>query len=289
MKTHALYPLTFHPLYRDDSWGGQRIAQRFNRANTPTPCSESVEISGLEGMESIVAYGPFEGIGLGTLAQTFGRDLTGSKAPNPEVFPLLIKLLDTRSAPPPLVLPEGSPALLYLIDALPRATLSAGLAPNAPSTNLQNHLIAHPTRPGDLFPLPAGLLHGLGAGNLIYAVRRTDQPNVCLYPSPEATKALKRNASVTPLPAPERSARSLLPRWSSPEFSFATLHLQRPRSIGTTEHSCMLIFCAAGKTTLEHHGPRPLTLLPGDSVLLPPNQLATFQPLAPSLLLLTTL
>ena len=44
-----------------------------------------------------------------------------------------------------------------------------------------------------------------------------------------------------------------------------------------------------GKATLEHAGPHPLTLLPGDSVLIPPAQSVYLQPLAPARLLLTTL
>ena len=45
MKTHALYPLMFHPVYKDYLWGGNAIARRYNRANTPHPCAESWELS----------------------------------------------------------------------------------------------------------------------------------------------------------------------------------------------------------------------------------------------------
>ena len=88
---------------------------------------------------------------------------------------------------------------------------------------------------------------------------------------------------------PVASKRDLRPRLQTPDFSFATLHLLRERTLHTTEQSLMLLFCALGKATLEHEGPHPLTLLPGDSVLLPPRQTVYLQPLAPTRLLLTTL
>ena len=45
MKTHVLYPLMFHPIYREAAWGGNEIARRYNRGGTPRPCAESWELS----------------------------------------------------------------------------------------------------------------------------------------------------------------------------------------------------------------------------------------------------
>lgn len=307
MKTHALYPLTFHPIYRDYLWGGQRIAQRFNRANTPTPCAESWEVSGLDGAESIVAYGPFEGIGLGTLAQTFGSDLTGTKAPHPEVFPLLIKLLDAQTILSAQVHPDAAFAqkhgtrqkheMVYLLESQPKSTLLAGLTPGATLKTLADHLISHEPHEGDVFDITPGLAHALGAGNLYYEVQQANNTTFRVHDwgrgrelhLKEAQEAIHWKATTTRLPAPKNSPRALQPRLITPDFTFATLNLQRTKTLHTTAQSFMIFFCVSGKTTLEHHGPRPLTLLPGDTVLLPPNQIATLHPLSPSQLLLTTL
>ena len=146
MKTHSLYPLMFRPQYRDYLWGGDLIATRYNRANTPRPCAESWELCGLPGHESVVANGPFEGVGLGHLTQTFGRDLVGAKAPDPERFPLLVKILDVHSRLSVQVHPDAKAAaslggepkheMWYLLDAAPNATLWAGLRPDADLANL---------------------------------------------------------------------------------------------------------------------------------------------------------
>ena len=183
MKTHPLYPLTFRPQYRDHLWGGDAIATRYNRANTPRPCAESWEVSGLPGAESVVTNGPFEGIGLGTLTQTFGRDLVGAKAPHPEIFPLLTKILDVHDRLSVQVHPDavtaralgGAPKheCWFLLDAAPRAKLWAGLQPDADLDALgDDALVAHPTQPGDVFDVPPGLVHAIGPGNLVYEVQQ---------------------------------------------------------------------------------------------------------------------
>ena len=164
MKTHSLYPLMFRPQYRDYIWGGDAIATRYNRANTPRPCAESWEICGLPGHESIVTNGPFEGVDLGKLTQTFGRDLIGTKAPDPEHFPLLIKILDVHSRLSVQVHPDAEAAkviggnpkheMWYVLDAAPNAMLWAGLRPNADLTNLaETSLVSHVTHPGEVYDI----------------------------------------------------------------------------------------------------------------------------------------
>lgn len=279
MKTHALYPMMFHPLYKDFSWGGTTIARRYNRAHTPRPCAESWELSALPGAESLVANGPLEGIGLDVLAKTFGPALLGTKAPDPERFPLLVKLIDAHA---PLSGPDAAPCepqareLWYLLDATPGATLQAGSAPDGTCQ-------AFPATPGDLFMLPAGTPRAIGPGNLLFLIR------ACL--SPTADRALP---PAEPFRAPLHTAlhphRDLQHHLSTPAFTFGTLSLTRTRTLHTTAQSFMILFCAAGKTTLSHSGPHPLTLLPGDTVLVPPQQALELHPLAPGThLLLATL
>ena len=307
MKTHSLYPLMFRPQYRDYLWGGDLIATRYNRANTPRPCAESWELCGLPGHESVVANGPFEGVGLGHLTQTFGRDLVGAKAPDPERFPLLVKLLDVHSRLSVQVHPDAKAAaslggepkheMWYLLDAAPNATLWAGLRPDADLANLaEPDLVAHRTHTGDVFDVPAGLVHCIGPGNLLYEVQQPSDTTLRVHDwgrgrptQPEAARvAIHPGLRATCQPQPA-AKRDLCPRLSTPDFSFATLSLTHGRTLHTTEQSLMVLFCAEGKTTLEHDGPHPLTLLPGDSVLIPARQTVFLHPFAPTKLLVTTL
>ncbi len=307
MKTHPLYPLTFRPQYRDHLWGGDAIATRYNRANTPRPCAESWEVSGLPGAESVVTNGPFEGIGLGTLTQTFGRDLVGAKAPHPEIFPLLTKILDVHDRLSVQVHPDavtaralgGAPKheCWFLLDAAPKAKLWAGLQPDADLDALgDDALVAHPTQPGDVFDVPPGLVHAIGPGNLVYEVQQPSDTTLRVHDwgrgrptQPEAARqAIKPALQTAPLRA-KPTKRDLCPRLTTPDFALATLALTHGRTLHTTAQSLMILFCAEGKATLEHEGPHPITLLPGDSVLIPARQNVSLHPLAPTRLLVTTL
>lgn len=306
MKTHALYPLMFHPVYKDTLWGGNTIARRYNRANTPHPCAESWELSALPGSESIVANGPFEGIGLDVLTQTFGRDLLGTKAPEPERFPLLIKLLDVHDRLSVQVHPDDVAALelgvrtkhelWYILDAAPGAEVWAGLTPGVTPETLLEHLQAYQTHPGDIFDLPAGIVHSAGPGNLIFEVQQASEAAYRiddwgrgreLHPI-QAAQCIRPAVAARHLRASRQTHRDLQLRLATPTFTFATLDLKRTRTLHTTNLSLMVLFCAEGKASLAHNGPNPLTLLPGDLVLIPPCQALLLQPLAAATRLLVT-
>ena len=307
MKTHPLYPLTFRPQYRDALWGGEAIATRYNRANTPRPCSESWEISALPGAESIVTNGPFEGVGLARLTEVFGRDLLGAKARDPGRFPLLVKILDAADRLSVQVHPDAATAqalgglakheMWFVLEASPDTRVWAGVRPGADLTQRSEApLVAHPVVPGDVLDIPPGLAHAAGPKCLIYEVQTPSDTTFRLHDwgrdrpiQPEAARAaLRPDLRAETLHAP-RTTRELVPRLTTPDFAFATLRLDRERTLHTTGQSLMILFCASGKTTLEHDGPHPLTLLPGDSVLVPPSQTIYLHPLAPTRLLVTTL
>ncbi len=262
----------------------------------------------MPGATSIVCNGTFEGVGLDVLAQRFGSELTGTKAPNPEVFPLLIKLLDAHDRLSVQVHPDAEAAALlgsqpkhemwYILDAAPDATLWAGLHPGSDLDHLtEADLVAWHPNVGDIFDIRPGLVHTIGPGNLIYEVQ---QPSDTTYRvsdwgrGRETHQAQARQAIHPKLTAqaihPQGVARRDLSMClSTPDFAFATLKLHRDRALYTTALSFMVLFCASGKATLEHNGPHPITLLPGDLVLVPPSQRFVLHPIHPAQLLISTL
>ena len=306
MKTHPLYPMIFAPVYKDYIWGGQRIAAEYNRGGTPSPCAESWELSGLSCGESIIANGAFEGIGLAHLAQTFGPELTGTAAPHPEIFPLLIKIIDAADRLSVQVHPDAEAAaelggqskheMWYVLDTKPDSVIWAGIEPGSDPADAPNHLLAHAVRPGDIFDIPAGLVHAIGAGNLIYEVQ---QPSNTTYRISDwgrgrethlAQSIRSIHPELHPLQLSDSDiSREFCPRLVTPDFTFATLDIRRQRTMATKAKSPMALFCASGKVSLEHCGPHPLTLLPGDLVLVPPSQRFELHPLAPTRLLVSSL
>lgn len=307
MKMHPLYPLTFHPCYKDTFWGGNAIAEQFNRPHTPTHCAESWELCGLASDASVVAHGAFEGSTLCELVQAFGRDLVGTKAPDETVFPLLFKVVDAHQRCSLQVHPDGATAarlgvlpkheLWYILKTFGEAEIWAGVAPGPEQLDgLANRVYRHATHEGDVFDIPAGLVHAIGSGNLIFEVQQSSAAAFRIddwghgreLHLEQALSSL--NWQATPGIYPERmmKGRDLTPRVATPHFTFATLDLHRVRTLRTTCHSFMVLFCASGKTTLGHSGPHPLTLLPGDLVLIPPQMEITLHPLAEETRLLVT-
>lgn len=306
MRTHPLYPLTFRPIYKDYLWGGSRIAEQYRRATTPTPCAESWELSGMPGDASIVAHGAFEGVGLDELVSVFGRDLVGEKALNPEEFPLLVKVLDAHQRLSVQVHPDKATAarlggrpkheMWYILDADEEAGIWAGMEPDATVEDLPEKLLFHKTHAGEIYDLPAGLVHAVGAGNFIYEVQQTSNTTYRIddwgrgreLHLAQAKEALKPELRPIRRVLEERHRHLHLAKGMQ-GFDFATLDLIRSRTLRTTAQSFMILFCASGKTTLEYLGPHPLTLLPGDLVLIPPKLGVALTPLMPSKLLVTTL
>lgn len=305
MKLHPLYPLLFHPLYRETPWGGDAVAAQYNRANTPALCGESWELSAIPGMDSVITNGPFEGRTLSELTAAFGSELTGTRAPNPEIFPLLIKILDVHENLSVQVHPDPEAAekldavpkheLWYILKSEPGSCVWAGQTAPGPLPTIRERLVQHAVSAGDVIDIPAGTVHAIGAGNLVFEVQqasvdgyRIDDWGRDRRLHLDAAETALRETTV--LHQPETpSAREILPRFLSPDFSFAVMTLNRQRTLHTGIHTFQILFCETGKVTLSHAGPMPITLLPGDLVLIPPRQEITLHPLAPARLLLTSL
>jgi mannose-6-phosphate isomerase len=94
----VLYPLTFHPIFKERVWGGREIERLYGKKLPPgAPIGESWEISDRPGDASIIANGPLAGKNLRWLMENHRAELLGNAKPaNENRFPLLIKILDAR-------------------------------------------------------------------------------------------------------------------------------------------------------------------------------------------------
>ena len=89
-----LYPIYFHPVYKNAVWGGQKISTFFNRNTKEKKIAESWEISDRKEGMSKVANGFYKGADLCDLMNLLKNDLTGDHFF--KEFPLLIKLIDAH-------------------------------------------------------------------------------------------------------------------------------------------------------------------------------------------------
>ena len=184
-----MYPLKFKPILKQTIWGGDRIIP-FKHLNENLPnVGESWEISGVPGNESVVANGEFRGKTLRELINIFREELVGESVYKrfSTTFPLLIKFIDARQDLSIQVHPDdetakkrhnslGKTEMWYVMDATEGAKLRSGfktkIGPKEYKELVHNSTITdvlaeYEIKKGDVFFLPAGRVHSIGAGAFI--------------------------------------------------------------------------------------------------------------------------
>ena len=193
-----LYPLLLEPVYKDYMWGGNRIAEIFARANTPSICAESWEVSDRpEGM-SIVSNGPLKDTPLRELMETVSAEITGNPALS--TFPLLTKIIDARKRLSVQVHPnddnaqecggEAKTECWYVLDAEPGSIVFAGVRSDMTQESFQQGidtkslsgtLTALPVTQGDLIYIPGGRVHAIAEGCLLLEVQQNSNTTYRVY------------------------------------------------------------------------------------------------------------
>jgi mannose-6-phosphate isomerase len=189
----VLYPLTFHPIFKERIWGGRNLERLYGKALPPdAPIGESWEISDRPGDASVIANGPLAGKNLRWLMEHVPRELLGNAKPaTGNRFPLLIKILAAQEKlslqvhPPAHKAVElgGEPKteMWYIADAAPDAKLFVGLKRGVTREEFERKIrdgtVADcfhrvPVRADDTMFLPSGRVHAIGAGLVIFEIQQ---------------------------------------------------------------------------------------------------------------------
>lgn len=198
-----LYPVTFEPILKKIIWGGSAISPFKGIVPVQEGIGESWELSDVEGNVSVVANGPMEGRSLDDLIHTYGEALVGKKVLERfgTTFPLLIKFIDARDNLSIQVHPDdelakkrhnsfGKTEMWYVIKAAPDATLYSGFSQQIDADEyvkrVQNNTImevlqCYDVKAGDVFFLPAGRVHAIGAGCFIAEIQQTSNITYRIY------------------------------------------------------------------------------------------------------------
>jgi mannose-6-phosphate isomerase len=190
--------MLIQPRYVERIWGGHDLAVLLGKpAPRDRPIGESWEIY----EENPVLSGAYAGQTIGQLRVTMGRDLMGH-VPAHELFPLLTKLIDAQDVLSVQVHPddhfarelEGQPygktECWYVIHAAPGAQLTYGFARDSnpeeytelvQAGKLDTILRSIPVRAGDVVYLPAGTVHAIGAGIVLYELQQTSDVTYRIY------------------------------------------------------------------------------------------------------------
>lgn len=211
-------PYKFQPYLKTTLWGGYQIAP-FKGIYTAQPnIGESWEISGVPGHESVaVDRGIIDDVDVGlTLTELIDKYkglLVGDKVYKKfgNKFPILVKLIDSRQDLSVQVHPDdklamerhgcaGKTEMWYVIKADIGAKIYSGLrksitpedyenlvkeSDDADAKNGENPMASviatHESHDGDLYFLPAGRLHAIGAGNFLAEIQQTSDVTYRVY------------------------------------------------------------------------------------------------------------
>ncbi len=211
-------PYKFEPYLKTTLWGGYQIAP-FKGIFTAQPnIGESWEVSGVPGHESVaIDRGLVDDVDLGlTLTQLIDKYkglLVGQKVYKKygNQFPLLVKFIDSRQDLSVQVHPDdklamerhgcqGKTEMWYIIKSDVGSKIYAGLSKsitpedyerlvsatvpdgsNGEQSPFRDVIATHEAHDGDLFFLPAGRLHAIGAGNFLAEIQETSDITYRVY------------------------------------------------------------------------------------------------------------
>lgn len=198
-----MYPLKFEPILKQILWGGDKIVPFKHLQSDLKGVGESWEVSGVANNESVVANGPDKGLTLNQMVRKYRDELVGESNYSRfgDSFPLLIKFIDAKQDLSIQVHPDdvlakkrhnskGKTEMWYIIDADKGAKLRSGfsesITPKEYKERVHNDTITdvlqeYEIKAGDVFFLPAGRIHSIGAGAFIAEIQQTSDVTYRIY------------------------------------------------------------------------------------------------------------
>lgn len=302
-----MYPLKFEPILKQTLWGGDKIIP-FKHLNVSLPnVGESWEVSAVEGSESVVANGPDKGATLPEMVRKYKEELVGEAnyARFGDKFPLLIKFIDAKLDLSIQVHPDdalakkrhnsfGKNEMWYVIAADKGAKLISGFAkeitPKEYKERVHDGTFAEVLQtcniqPGDVFYVPAGRVHGIGAGAFVAEIQQTSDITYRIFDynrkdKDGKTRELHTAQAVDAInfadvqddfrTAYDRVQNEPVEVVACPYFTTSVYDMTEEISCDYSELDSFVIFiCVEGSCRLIDNEKNEISLQAGETVLLP--------------------
>lgn len=189
MSNEAIYPYSIEPKETPAIWGGDALVTHYGKKGDPNDkIGESWECWD----ENRVLNGPLAGKTIAQLRAELGATLLGDLDPN-QLFPILTKIIDARGALSVQVHPDdayaqrvehqhnGKTECWYILSADDGAELVYGWTHDTTRKEYEQRvadgtlgdiLRRVPVKPGQTYYLPAGTLHAIGAGIVLFETQQ---------------------------------------------------------------------------------------------------------------------
>lgn len=194
-----LAPILMTPAYRYGKmtpWGGNSLRTLYGKDIPDARTGESLEVSAIPGLESKNPAGET----LPQLIEKYGAALVGTQVSSP--FPLLLKLLDARDTLSVQVHPDdvyaarvenklGKTEAWHILHAEPGAELVYGIeagtnketlmAASRAGAEVEKLLRRVTVKAGDTYYIPAGMVHAIGGGIVLYEIQQSSDVTYRFY------------------------------------------------------------------------------------------------------------
>ena len=297
--------LKFTPILKDKIWGGEKLTTLLNKKSDRKDIGESWEISDVEGETSMVANGFFKGKNLKELIVDYKSDLIGKKIYEyfGEKFPLLIKYIDAKEALSIKLHPHddlarkrhnsfGKTEMWYVMQADKKANLIVGFQKEVTSQEYLHHLEnktltailnIDEVQKGDVYFIPTGRVHAIGAGVLLAEIQQTSDITYRIYdwdrPNSDGTfRDLHTKEAIDAIDySAKESYKTIYTKMqnasseivSCPYFTTNVLPLHGKISVNHEDKDSFVIYmCVEGATTFNYKNQKE-TLKMGETILIP--------------------
>ncbi len=303
----APYPLLLAQRLVERIWGGERLATWLPPGST---CPPRTGECWLVYDDNVVRDGACAGLSLAAVTRLWGADLVGTRsfARYGHDFPLLLKLLDATDRLSIQVHPDdvyahqheahtgfhGKNEAWYVLSATPDALVISGLrqpttraafAAAVTAGTVEDLLHYQPVQAGDTLFIPAGTVHAINAGLVLFEVQEKSDLTYRVYDygrvdnatgQPRALHLDKALAVInytaapcrplTPQPLAADGSRHLLTQCNY--FALERWTLATALSAHTDPRSLEILTVTQG-TVVLHTGGTARALRAGDAVVLP--------------------
>lgn len=194
-----LKPIKLKPEFKEIIWGGNRLKNEYNKVSDLNNIAESWELTVRPDGMNIIDGGEFDGLTMEEYINKNGFSVVTDK--EMDRFPLLIKFIDAEDNLSIQVHPDdeygmktanslGKTEMWYIIDAKPDAKLVYGLKEGCTIEMLKNAIDNNtvedtlnyvPVKKGDVFFIPSGLVHAIGAGILLAEIQQNSNITYRVY------------------------------------------------------------------------------------------------------------
>ncbi|AZJ36136.1 type I phosphomannose isomerase catalytic subunit [Tenacibaculum singaporense] len=296
--------LRFTPILKQKIWGGKKLNQLLHKKSDGSNIGESWEISDVDGDESVVSNGNLKGRTLRSLLKEYKHDLVGDYVYKTfgKQFPLLIKFIDAKKVLSIQVHPDddlaglqesfGKTEMWYVMQADNEANIIIGFKENSNKEEYIHHLNnktllsilnVDKVSKGDVYFVPPGRVHAIGAGLLIAEIQQTSDITYRIYDwdrkdidgnyrelhTEKALEAIDFSAKSSYKTTYKKQKNVANQVVTCPYFTTNILLVEGKKEIDLFKKDCFVIYmCVEGEVTFFYESQQEV-VRKGETILIP--------------------